>query len=105
MGEFREWVELLLLPVLIPMYFAARKAWRQWKAKRDVEKKRTRRETRRADTYETEGTEAIDTLAFENQELQLENESLHAKNTSLTESVAKLSDAYHRLAHRTVVES
>ena len=105
MGEFREWVELLLLPVLIPVYFAARKAWRQWKAKRDAEQKRTRRETRRADTYETEGTEAIDMLTFENQELQLENESLYAKNASLTESVAKLSDAYHRLANRTAVES
>ena len=105
MGELREWVEFLLIPVLIPVYFAARKAWRQWKAKRDAEQKRTRRETRRADTYETEGTEAIDMLTFENQELQLENESLYAKNASLTESVAKLSDAYHRLAHRTVVES
>ena len=105
MGELREWIELLLIPVLIPMYFAARKAWRQWKAKREASRKLARRETRRANTYETEGTEAIDMLTFENQELQLENEALYAKNASLTESVAKLSDSYHRLAHRTAVES
>ena len=105
MGELREWIELLLIPVLIPVYFAARKAWRQWKAKRDAEQKRTRRETRRANTYETEGTEAIDMLTFENQELQLENEALYAKNASLTESVAKLSDAYHRLTNSRAVES
>lgn len=105
MGELREWITLLLSPVLIPVFFAARKAWQQWRKKHEATRKLVRRETRRADTYQAEGEVAIDTLERENEELQLELEAseLAAKEArqailSMAASLERLSKAYERLA-------
>lgn len=105
MGELREWIALLLSPVLIPVFFAARKAWQQWRKKHEATRKLVRREARRADTYQAEGSAAIDTLERENEELQLELEAseLASKEArqailSMAASLERLSKAYERLA-------
>lgn len=111
MGELREWVELLLIPVLIPVFYGLRKAWRQWRRKREAAKQLARREARRADTYREEGIAAIDTLERELDEMQLELEASNEREAmkdrtieNLSTSVTKLAEAYRTLSNKKAVE-
>lgn len=102
MAEAREWLDLLLIPVLIPLFYFSRKGYQQWRTKREAAKQEARREGRRADTYKSEGTAVIERLEFENDELQLELEASEEERLTLLASVTKLADAYEVITGKKV---
>ena len=101
MDTVREIIELLLVPVLIPLALWLRKQWQL----RDLAIAQRAEEKVRAETFKLEADATIAELSDEIADVEAENENYQQTIAaqdgiidSLTKSVEKLSDAYKELS-------